>query len=188
MEKSNINSTNTFNEIYTSYYRKSFLFVKSYVHDNFIAEDIVSESLVKLWEKLKHEELENAQAYLFVILRNITLDHLKHESIKQAKHKLLDKQLSRELDIRISALDSCDPTEIFSTEIKIIIAQTLGAMPEKSRRIFELSRFEFKSNKEIAEILGITVKGVDYHISRALKELKIALKDYLPLFFFFFAQ
>jgi RNA polymerase sigma-70 factor (ECF subfamily) len=188
MEKSNINSANTFNEIFTSYYRKSILFVKSYVHDNFIAEDIVSESLVKLWEKLKHNELENAQAYLFTILRNSTLDHLKHESIKQAKHKLLNKQLGRELDLRISALDSCDPSEIFSTEIKAIIAKTLAAMPEKSRRVFELSRFEFKSNKEIAEIIGITVKGVDYHISRALKDFRIALKDYLPLFFYFFAQ
>ena len=46
--------------------------------------------------------------------------------------------------------------------------------------------FENKMNKEIAENLGITVKGVEYHISRALKEFRISLKDYLPLFYFFF--
>lgn len=48
-----------------------------------------------------------------------------------------------------------------------------------------MSRFENKMNKEIAENLGITVKGVEYHISRALKEFRISLKDYLPLFYFF---
>ena len=49
-----------------------------------------------------------------------------------------------------------------------------------------MSRFENKMNKEIAENLGITVKGVEYHISKALKEFRISLKDYLPLFYFFF--
>ena len=179
-------NSNNFNIIYSDYYRKSFLFVKSYVHDDFVTEDIVSDSLVKLWEKLKHTNLDNIQAYLFVILKNSALDYLKHETIKQAAHESINKQLCRELDLRISALDSCDPIEIFSAEIKELVKSTLESMPEKSRKAFELNRFEFKSNKEIAEILGITVKGVDYHISKALKELKIALKDYLPFFFFFF--
>lgn len=44
-----------------------------------------------------------------------------------------------------------------------------------------MSRFENKSGKEIAQTLGISVKGVDYHMNKALKELRAALKDYLPI-------
>ena len=47
-----------------------------------------------------------------------------------------------------------------------------------------MSRIEYMSHKEIAEALGITVKGVDYHISKAIKKLKISLKDYLPALLF----
>ena len=46
-----------FNTLYTKYYRKSFLFTKSYVHDECIAEDIVSDVLIKLWEILKEKEI-----------------------------------------------------------------------------------------------------------------------------------
>ena len=47
-----------------------------------------------------------------------------------------------------------------------------------------MSRFQDKSNKNIAEELNISVKGVEYHISKALRSLKISLKDYLPLLLF----
>ena len=51
--------------------------------------------------------------------------------------------------------------------------------------VFIMSRFQDKSNKNIAEELNISVKGVEYHISKALRSLKISLKDYLPLLLFF---
>ncbi|MDR1092439.1 MAG: RNA polymerase sigma-70 factor, partial [Prevotella sp.] len=48
------------------------------------------------------------------------------------------------------------------------------------------SRFENLSRQEIADALGITKKGVEYHIAKALKSLQTDLKDYLPLFYFLF--
>ena len=79
----------------------------------------------------------------------------------------------QELSIRISTLESCDPNEIFSDEVESIIRETLKLIPEQTQRIFLLSRFENKSNKEIAELMGISVKGVEYHISKALKALRV---------------
>lgn len=179
-EKMVPDSVNSFNAVYTAYYRKSFLFVKSYVHDELIAEDIVSESLIKLWERLKSQPIEHIQSFLFAILKNSALDHLKHEAVERKAFKSLHEHLSRELEIRISVLQSCDPNEIFSTEIQQIIQATLAVIPEKSRKIFMMSRFENKTNKEIAEVFNITVKGVDYHIALTTKALKVSLKDYLP--------
>ena len=177
---------NSFNEIYTSYYKKSFFFAKSYVHDDLAAEDIASESLIKLWEKLKTEKIDYIEPLLLTILKNKALDYLKHEEVKRTAFESMVDWHQQELSIRVSTLESCDPNEIFSDEVESIIRETLKLLPEQTRRIFLLSRFENKSNKEIAEQMGISIKGVEYHISKALKALRITLKDYLPLFYFFF--
>ena len=182
MDDLNINS---FNALYTLYYRKSFLFAKSYVHDEQVAEDIAAEALIKLWEKLKTDIINSPQAMLLTILKNKSLDYLRLEQNKLNAMSELSELYVRELDIRVSSLEACDPSEIFSEEVNQIIQATLRTLPEQTRRVFKMSRFENKMNKEIAENLGITVKGVEYHISRALKEFRISLKDYLPLFYFF---
>lgn len=176
----------SFNEIYTSYYKKSFFFAKSYVHDDLAAEDIASESLIKLWEKLKTEQIDYIEPLLLTILKNKALDYLKHEEVKRTAFESMADWHQQELSIRISTLESCDPNEIFSDEVENIIQETLKSLSDPTRQAFLLSRFENKSNKEIAELMGISVKGVEYHISKALKALRITLKDYLPLFYFFF--
>ena len=65
-EMSNI----SFSDIYTNYYKRSFLFVKSYVRDDMAAEDIVSESLINLWETSKKEKVEYPLALLVQMLKN----------------------------------------------------------------------------------------------------------------------
>jgi len=176
--------TSNFNIFYKRYYRKCYLFAKSYVHDDWVAEDIASESLIKLWETAKLREIEHPQAFLFSILKNKSLDYLKHETTKQEVLSALSADGQRELAIRISTLEACDPDQLFSTEIQEIIQSTLNALPEQTRKIFMMSRFENLSRKEIADALGITKKGVEYHIGKALKSLQVDLKDYLPFFYF----
>ena len=175
---------NSFNAVYSAYYRKSFLFVKSYVHDELIAEDIVSESLIKLWERLKIQPVEHVGSYLFTILKNRALDHLKHEAVERKAFKLLNDNLTREHEIRISVLQDCDPNEIFSSEIQQIIRATLSTLSERTRNVFMMSRYENKTNKEIAELINISVKGVDYHITLTIKALRVSLRDYLPALLF----
>ena len=172
---------NSFNDIYTSYYKKSFFFAKSYVHNDLAAEDIASEALIKLWEKLKAEPVEEKYILplLLTILKNKALDYLKHEEVKRSAFEVMADWQQQELSIRM-------PDEIFSEEVEKIISATLSTLSEQTRRAFILSRFENKPNKEIAEEMEISIKGVEYHISKALKVLRVTLKDYLPLFYFFF--
>ncbi len=178
----------SFNSVYTLYYRKSFLFAKSYVHDDYAAEDIASESLIKLWEKMKNEIVEEKMILplLLTILKNKALDYLKHEEVKRMALGDLTDWHQQELSTRISTLQECNPNEIFSDEVVNIVRQTLQTFSDQTRQIFVLSRMENKSNAEIAQELNISVKGVEYHITKALKALRISLKDYLPLFYFFF--
>lgn len=174
----------SFKKIYLSYYKKAFHFAKSYVHDDLVAEDIASESLIILWEKMKEHPIDYVAPLLLTILKNKSLDYLKHEEVKMASFEMIANWKSQELSFRISALEACIPDEIFSEEIMKIIRQTLFQLPEQTRKVFIMSRFQYKSNKEIADELSISVKGVEYHISKALKYLRVALKDYLPLLYF----
>ena len=61
------------------------------------------------------------------------------------------------------------------------IEEAVAALPESYRQAFVMHRFRDMSYKEIAETLGVSPKAVDYRIQQALKQLRIDLKDYLPL-------
>lgn len=174
------NLLGSFNEIYTAFYRKSYLFVKSYVHDDMVAEDIVSDALIKVWERMKQEPIESVPHFLFTILKNKSLDYLRHHKIQRSVHDSIIKTLNREMEIRTATLEANDPNDIFSTEVQQIIVSTLNSLPERTREIFMMSHFGNKHYKEIAELFHISVKGVDYHIVQSVKALRSSLKDYLP--------
>lgn len=175
-----------FGIIYKTYYNKAFLFSKSYVKDQLVAEDIASESLLAFWRQIKREEVKYPVALLLTILKNKSLDYIKHNELQYEVFDKLTENYKRELTLRISSLEAFEPESLFVGELRKIIEDTLASLPEQTRRIFEMSRYENKSNKDIAENLEITTKGVEYHISKALKVLRTNLKDYLPLFYFLF--
>ncbi|MDR2968268.1 MAG: RNA polymerase sigma-70 factor [Tannerellaceae bacterium] len=184
LQNEKITSAN-FNEFYKQYYRKAFLFAKSYVHDVWIAEDIASEAIISLLGTIRKHEIHHPLTFLFSVVKNKSIDHLRHELIRQEVLAQMSEVGLRELNNRIVTLDACEPEMIYSEEIKTIVDATLNSLPERTREIFLMSRFQGLTKEEIAAALGITSKGVDYHISNALKNLRITLKDYLPVFCFF---
>ena len=113
------------------------------------------------------------------------ITHVIYESTAYYKYEELAKaQKQRELEIRISTLEACDPKEIMSEELRSKVKALLNSMPEKTRIAFISDRLDGKSHKEIAEELGISVKGVEYHISKAVKLLRDNLKEYAPSLIF----
>lgn len=175
---------NSFSEIYTNYYKSSFLFVKSFVRDDMISEDIVSNSLIRLWETMKKEPVTHPQALLLKILKHNALNHLKHCSIKADVSTKIKQIHERDIYYRISTLQACDPNEIYSHEITTIVRKTLLTLSPKTRKVYEMRRVKGYSVKEIANAMDLSTKSVEYHMTQALKTLRLALKDYLPLLFF----
>lgn len=181
-----LNELTDFNGIYQSFYKRSFWFVKSYVFEDVIAEDIASESLISLWQTMKEEEVSHPLSLLLTILKNNSLNYLKSKERNIAMKESLSSLTIKDLNYKINSLEACDPQEIFSTEISEIIERTLASLSEQTRMVFEMSRYEQRSVKEIAEIMNLTPKAVEYHITKALKRLRITLKDYLPLLYWLF--
>jgi RNA polymerase sigma-70 factor (ECF subfamily) len=150
-----------------------------------VAEDIVSESLINLWKTIRKEPVTYPAALLLAILKNESLNYLKHQSVREAAMESISLKMLRDLDYRISSLEACDPQEVFSAEISEIVERTLQSLPEQTRRIFEMSRYEHLPVKEIADKLSLSSKSVEYHITQSLKALRVALKEYLAVLFLF---
>jgi len=168
-----------FDDFYQRYYKRALLFAKSYVHDLWAAEDIASGSLISLWEVMRKNDIQNPPAFLFSIIKNKSIDYLRHELIHQEALTNMSEVGLRELHTRITTLEACDPEKIYTEDIKRILERTLQSLPEKTRKVFVMSRYQNRSKNEIAEVVGVTVKGVDYHLSKAMKCLRVNLKDYL---------
>ena len=109
-------SLQKFNAIYNRNYHRSFLFVKSFVQDDLVAEDIAAESLIKFWQYIQKSEEEVSEVVLLTILKNASIDYLRHETKKQSALKEISNVAMRNLEIQISTLEACDPNEIFSSE------------------------------------------------------------------------
>jgi len=176
----------SFSDLYTLYYKRSFLFAKSYVRDDMVAEDLASEAIIQLWETTKKEPVEHPVALLAVILKHKALNYLSREQVKLESMEAISSKSVRDMDYRISSLKAFDPEEVFSSEITEIVRKALESLPEQTRRVFEMSRYEQMSVKEIAERTSLSAKSVEYHITRSLKVLRVALKDYLPIFYLLF--
>lgn len=165
--------------LYTEYFRNSFLFVKSYVFDDMAAEDIVSESILQTWQESRTTPIADIKAYLFTLLKNRSLNWLKHERVKYNSFEAISNNHFNELTLRINTLEACLPQYVLTGEIMDIIDETLAHVLPRSKEIFIRSRFSEQSNSEIAKNMNISVKSVEYHITKVLKLLRENLKDYL---------
>lgn len=170
-----------FNKFFMDYQQRFVRFACTYVHDEAVAEDFVIESIMYYWENKDRLPVDtNIPAYVLTTIKHKCIDYLRHQQIQQYASDEISKLYSWELSSRIATLEEFEPYDIFTAEIQEIVDKTLETLPEQTRNIFILSRYENKSHREIADALNITPKGVEYHISKAIIILRGALKDYLP--------
>lgn len=136
-------------------YKEPFIsFANSYLHDRVAAEDIYTDAMVQYWEK--RDELSsdvNVPAYILTIVKNMALNHLRHLHVRDQVEDEIANHRMRELNFRISSLESCEPLELFAWEIREIIRNTLDELPEQTHIIFHKSRIE--QQKEQRDFRGI---------------------------------
>ena len=174
-----------FRIIYNNYSSKLYYFVFEFIPLKDIAENIVQDTFVTLWNRRKDlKDDTNLASYLFTGAKNNALYRLRDKKYRQ---KLFSNAMDvSELNLNTDALTTVDTSAFAFQEIEQIIQETLSNLPPQCRKVFELSRLQEMKNKEIAEELNISVRTVEAHISKGLKAFKIALKDYLPLVAYLF--
>jgi RNA polymerase sigma-70 factor, ECF subfamily len=175
-----------FSTLYKTYYQRIYHFTWTYIKDEFIAANLVHDAFLTLWENHgKLEKESNLPAYLLTVVKNKALNHLSRQSLKIKIEQSIQHQALREIELRISGLNACNPHELFSKDVEKIIKSTIESLPDQCRHVFNMSRFSGMANQEISSELGISLKAVEYHITKALKFLRQNLKDYLSMIFIF---
>lgn len=175
-----------FKVLFNKYYPRLYYFILEFIPLEDIAENIVQDTFYTLWNK-RHELIDNTNfsAYLFTVAKNNCIYRLRDEKYRKnifAKY-IVD---TVELDTNLGVLASIDSSDYTFDEIERIIQETLDELPPQCRKVFMMSRFDEKKNREIADELNISVKVVEKHITKGLKIFKSALKDYLPFVVYLF--
>lgn len=177
------NTETDFDKTYKTYYPKLVRLANTYLLSISDSENLVQDIFLQLWERRDSIPYnENINAYLFTVVKNRCIDSLR--SIKRGKMRYLSDVEQQELDLKLYSLEAFDEHGYTLEELEKIITDAIASLPEGCRRIFLLSRMRGLTYKEIAERLDISTNTIEGQMSVALKKLRIALKDYLPLFFF----
>lgn len=157
-----------FCEIYDRYWKRLFSLATFKTNSREIAEEIVQELFVRLWERRETIKIIHVESYLFTALKYQLISHLR-------------QVISQRTIVENSGNEASISTADFLTAetIQSAIETGIYQLPEKTQAVFRLSRFEEKSHKEIALVLDLSEKSVEYHITQALKFLRVYLKDYL---------
>ena len=157
-------------KLYKEYRDRLMTVARLYVRENAVAEDIVADSFVQLHSHIADIPSDmNIGAYLMTIVKNKCLNYLKQKETRSR----IEAEMLR-------SLQTLEPSQIFSCELQRLVAQTVGLMPELTRRIFIESRYNEKTYQEIADELGLSHRRVHTEMQRALSLLRTALQDYLP--------
>ena len=173
-QTNNISSIQLFSEFFHENQEKFLSFAYSYIRDRQEAEDILMESMITLWENRdKWEEDSNLHGLLLTIIKNKALNYLAHLQVRLRAEEEINSHSQRELDLRISTLEACEPDAIFDSEIQHIVQKALKRMPNQSRQIFILSRYHDMKYEEMSHILGTSVgalKASYHHAVRKIEE------------------
>jgi RNA polymerase sigma-70 factor (ECF subfamily) len=148
-------------------------FSMMYIHQKEVAEEIVSDVFVKCWMNRKSlGEVCNMDTYLFVAVRNQSLNHLK----KYSQVHLIRIEDTNETKFT----RSFSPQEALEKkELLFRMEQSIEALPRQCRIIFRLIKEDGLKYKEVAEILNISPRTVQTQLFRAMKKLSLVLSDYL---------
>lgn len=157
-----------FKEIYDRYWKHLYSFAYKRVKSREIAEEIIQDFLTNFWANRQKLNIQTSfEGYIYTSVKHLVLNYFAKEARKTA--------VFEKLYITNNDEDNSTEEVIMLHELRSVIAKEVSYLPVKCRSVFELSRLENKTNKEIAKTLGISEKTVEGHLSKALKRLKVSI-------------
>jgi len=139
-----------------------------YIHQQEAAEEIVSDVFVKCWENRKNlAEIANPETYLFVAVKNQSLNYLK----KYSHIHLVEIEPDK-----VELVNTYDPEKEFERkELHFLLDQAISKLPQQACIVFRLIKEDGMKYKEVAEILNISPRTVQTQLFRAIKKLSTIL-------------
>ncbi|MFN8352856.1 MAG: RNA polymerase sigma-70 factor [Spirosomataceae bacterium] len=153
-----------FETLYRRYWKRLYALAYSKTKNPEVAKEMIQDVFADMWERRHHIQITRLEHYLFSAVKYQTIAFYKEKIFSQIE----------DIDIEDSSTDYQIGLNDFQQSLQHAIQQ----LPDKTREIFVLNRLNGKSAKEVAQTLQIPERTVEYHITQALRTLRIQLRDY----------
>lgn len=163
----------SYEAMFLTYYSPLCEYASQFVAE-YDAEELVQELMTHIWEAREQLVIVTSlKSYLFIAVKNRSLNAIRKQRYRERVHSRLHDYLTEQ------QID--DPDFYLANELGDRIHNAIQELPESYRVTFEMSRLEGMTNAQIAAALQVSVKTVEYRITRSLKRLREQLKDYASL-------
>jgi RNA polymerase sigma-70 factor (family 1) len=161
-----------FDALYDRYWRLLYNLAYQKIRDRDLAEELVQDLFINLWVRRERLQVQTSMAaYLSMGVRYMIIKFFQKERVQQ--------RYEQTLALQPNYANSTEESLGYQ-ELQQVIEQEINKLPEKCREVFQLSRYDHLSQKEISLKLHISEKTVENHIGKALKLLRLSLKDFIP--------
>lgn len=169
-----------FEQLFNLYWEPLFAAAMHRLRSRELSKDVLQELFVDLWEKRKVLDIRtNIRGYLFTALKHRIINQIKSEAVREN----YERMTIQFYETNSLATDH----QISRNDLETEIGKQMKRLPNRCREVFELSRIEHMSHREISERLNISPKTVENHIGRALKILRTYLKQIVCISLIIFA-
>lgn len=158
-----------YKELFCLFYKPLLRFAYTFCHSHEMAEEIVSDVFISIWQRRAHlEDINNIKVYLYISTKNMALKYLLKQQ-KQVSITIDDLQVELESQYN-------NPEQLMMTaEMLARVEQAITHLPPRCKLVFKLIKEDGLRYKEVAEILGISVKTIDNQLAIALGKIGKAL-------------
>ena len=161
-----------FEQMFRHYYESLCNYANSILNDTDESEDIVQQIMIAIWEKRSTLKINvSLKSYLYRSVHNAALNKIRSRkvAVDYADHELA-----------VSSQSAASTSDILAgKELGVRVQHAINQLPEQCRMVFKLSRFEGMKYSEIAAQLDISSKTVENHMGKALKILRLQLREFL---------
>lgn len=155
---------NSFDTFFLTWQPKLLYFIEHLMKDHEAARDICQEIFLKAWDMRDSLfAMHDPESYLFKMARNSVYNYFEHAKVSEryVAEAIRSKETSYEAE-----------EQLFASQLRKMIEQTIAAMPEQRKKVWHMSRDEGLGNEEIAARLNISKRTVENHLSNALRQLR----------------
>lgn len=160
---------------FDSFFKDQARSLTSYLYYKFgsknLAQDIAQEAFIKLWHKCAEVPVKKARGFLYTVAANLGTSAKRHDQVKL-------KYQEKAIKVSVATMDNESPEYlILEKEFMEKLTGAIAQLPEKQREAWLLNRVEKKTYREIAEMMGVSVKAVEKLMHKALQKLRIVMGD-----------
>lgn len=160
-----------FAEIFKRHWRKVHAMAYARVRSKAVTEEIVQELFIALWDKRATQSIKHLSSYLYQAVKFKALNHIRSTLMQQKCWDYYRDFIPQTEEATAMTVEYGDLMEA--------IERGINTLPEKAKKVFTLNRLEGHSVPEIADLLNLSEKTIQYHLTQSVKKLRVHLKNYI---------